>query len=107
MTTVMASIGKVASRDASPRTRSTGQVSSIAAASDAATSGGSNGTLYSSRKSTIVVCQLAILVNPEFQNTAAIAKRKINCSTPNGKRSRRATMSAMYERGEVALLAGT
>jgi hypothetical protein len=45
----------VASRVASPSTSRTGQVNSTEAASVAASSGGSAGTLYSSRNSTMVV----------------------------------------------------
>jgi hypothetical protein len=60
MTKVILSIGSVASRVASPNTSSTGQVNST----EVASSGGSSGTLYSSRNSTMVVCQLASLVRP-------------------------------------------
>jgi hypothetical protein len=64
MTKVILSIGSVASRVASPNMSSTGQVNSTEAASVVASSGGSSGTLYSSRNSTMVVCQLASLVRP-------------------------------------------
>src|SRR6185312_16924417 len=82
--------GRVARRVKRPRTSSTGMLSSVVAASVAAISGGSSGTRYSSRNSTTVVCQLAILVSPECQNTDATLMRNRSCSRLKGKRSRRA-----------------
>src|ERR1700739_1869280 len=87
---VMPSSGRVASRVARPTMISTEHESSKVALITAAISGGSSGTMYSSRNSTTVVSQLAIFVSPELQNTAAMVIRNISCRTEEGKRLNKA-----------------
>src|SRR6516225_11678202 len=86
----MARSGRVASRVAKPTTTSAEHESSNVALIAAAISGGSSGTMYSSRNSAIVVLQLAIFVSPELQNTEAMATRNISWRIDGGKRSNRA-----------------
>src|SRR5260221_11496052 len=90
ITKVMPTSGKVASRVAKPMAINAEHESSNVALITAATAGGSSGTMYSSRNSAMVVSQLAIFVNPELQNTAAMATRNVSWRIEGGKQSRRA-----------------
>src|SRR5437899_10358114 len=75
MTRVMASSTTAVGRVNKPSTSNTGVVSSIVTAIYAATSGGKNGSLYSSTNSATAVSQFASLVIAEFQNIVATASR--------------------------------
>src|SRR6266581_1120469 len=75
MTRVIARSTAVVGRVNKPSTSNTGAVSSIVTAIYAATSGGSNGSLYSSTNNATAVSQFASLVIAEFQNIVATASR--------------------------------
>src|SRR5262245_35928735 len=94
--------GSVASREASPKSRSSEQPISMLEAITAATSGGSTGTLYSSRKRATVVSQLATLFRPAFRNTPAIAIRNRSWWTVSGKRPSHAVIAASRVRRPVS-----
>src|SRR5713101_6603802 len=105
MTMVIVRSTAAAGRVKRPSTKNTGVVSSIVAAMYAASSGGSNGTLYSSVKSASAVSQFASLVVPEFQKTVATASRngiaRTVYDTASSQRSARPTHASAGERGDV------
>src|SRR5712691_7765347 len=105
MTRVMARSTAAAGRVNKPSTSNTGVVSSIVAAIYAATSGGSNGTLYSSTNSATAVSQFASLVMAEFQNTVARASRngiaRAVYGTPSSQCRTRLISASAGERGDV------
>src|SRR5258708_3540517 len=95
MTQVIPRRTSAAARVPSPRMSRTGVTSSIVTALYAASSGESNGSLYSSVKSSIAVSQLASLVMAEFQKTVATASRRGTARRVYGTHSSKATIRAI------------
>src|SRR5262245_58065355 len=103
----MPSIGSVARRAARPKTRRREHPISTVDAIAAATSGGSTGTLYSSRNSASVVSQLATFMRPALRKTPAIAKRKRSWWIDNGNRPSRWLIAAIWATRPAAGRVGT
>src|SRR5438093_107701 len=100
----MPSSGSVARREARPKIRSVEQPSSNVVPRAAAISGGTTGTLYSSRNSATVVSQLAIFVSPAFRNALPTARRKSSCWSERGKRpSSASTLASRWWSGGVVI----
>src|SRR5438552_1632966 len=94
----MPSSGREAKRVARPMISSTGNVSSLDAASRAAQSGSRSGTLYSSSKSFTANSQELILSRPELKNTDPTAMRIVNWMSESGMHSSQSRAATNHRR---------